>query len=106
MDVHHITPPRKRNLSTFIKLYASCTLFVGTTPSFNTVGKNSLETELEALMTKSSFPFSLRITLATITGSFSLHQCGTQHGTQLLQLKTEDGTQQKSNPRDLGTQIL
>jgi len=58
------------------------------------------------LMTKIYFPFSLRINLATINISiFNPSACNTT-GTQPLQLKTDRGTQQYSNTRDLGTRLL
>jgi hypothetical protein len=66
MVVHHIPP---ENLATCIALYVAYTFFVSTTPSFHTVSKNFLETELETLNEKELFPFSLLITLATFTGS-------------------------------------
>jgi len=108
MNVHYINPlPRPpKKLSTFIALYASCKLFVSTTLSFHIVSKNCLETELEALNDKQFFPFSLCISLATITGSNYTPSAWDTTGTQLLQLKTEGGTQQYSKPRELDTQLL
>jgi hypothetical protein len=54
MVVHHIPP---ENLSTFIALHVAFTFFVSTTPSYHTVCKNFLETEVEALKDKEIFPF-------------------------------------------------
>ena len=44
-------------------------------------------------MTRRTFPFSLRITLATFTGSIFTPAAWDVTGTQLLQLKTDRGTQ-------------
>jgi hypothetical protein len=62
-------PPRPGNLATSIALYVSFTFFVSTTLSFCFISKNILETVLEALNDKKIFPFSLRVTLSTFTGS-------------------------------------
>ena len=44
-------------------------------------------------MTRRSFPFSLRITLSTFSGSTFTPPAWDTTGTQLLQLKNERGTQ-------------
>jgi len=57
-------------------------------------------------MTKIYFPFSLHITLATITGSIYTPSAWDTTCTETLQLKTEGGAKQYPKPRDLGTQLL
>jgi hypothetical protein len=49
--------------------------------------------KLKPLMTMRYFPFSLRITAATFTGSIFIPAAWDTTGTQLLQLKTDCGTQ-------------
>ena len=89
MVVDHIP---LENLATFIALHVAFTFFDSTSSSFHIVSKNFLDTELKPLMTRSS-PFSTRITSATFTGSIFTPSAWDTTGTQLLQLKTDHGTQ-------------
>ena len=54
MIVHHIRP---ENLSTSTARFVAFTFFISTTPWFHFVGKNFLETELEAINDKKIFAF-------------------------------------------------
>ena len=68
--------------------------------------RNVWKLNWKPLITKSSIQFSLRITLVKITISIFTPPAWDTTGTQPLQLKTDRGTQQYSNPRELGTQLL
>jgi hypothetical protein len=103
MAVHHIPP---ENQSTFIARYVAFEFFVSITPTFNTVHKNFLEMELEALNDKEIFPLFLLITLATFVGSIVTPTAWCTTGTQLVHNRYATGTQLVHNWYTTGTQLV
>ena len=61
---------------------------------------------MKSLMTRTSFPFSLHITLATFTGPSSLQQRGTKLVHKCYMWKLTAGRNWYSDPKQHGTQMI